>query len=349
MREGFSPPKVQLSVISSQGGLGDMIARLPAVKYLVESFAHIDLRVYWPDYFLELARYLLPESPRLIHARLSSAPYALAKPYIEFDSARLSTLNLHLTKHAFLMLMDLDPPTTESMRYPCAPRTLMPPALQPYITHTGVCPEMVIVTTGYTSETRKWPSAHVNELARRLREARLSADGSIVSKGHPDWPTSKLSAGLTPVLLGTTEAIATGDNGTIDGKIDNDIDRSLFLDLTNKTTLVEALGIMQRAQAVVGVDNGLLHLAHCTDVPVVYGLTSLLSEHRIPFRRPMRFAQTEHGLTEILEPLVPCGGCQSRGSFINHDWRTCLFSDYSCTLTLTAKRFLDKLKALGVV
>jgi len=71
------------------------------------------------------------------------------------------------------------------------------------------------------------------------------------------------------------------------------------------------------------------------------GFTTLLPEHRLPVR--------EAGLTEVLEAQVPCNGCQSRGFAINHDWRKCIFDDYACTLTLTAERFFEKLKILGVV
>jgi hypothetical protein len=167
------------------------------------------------------------------------------------------------------------------------------------------------------------------------------------------------SKGLTPVLLGTTEKLDVGiPNDGIEAKISSEIDKSLFVDLTNKTTLVEALGVIQRAKAVVGVDNGLLHLAHCTDVPIVYGLSSLLPEHRIPYRAPAppRTAMEafhggvrEHGATEIIVADVPCSGCQSRGFAINNDWRTCLFDDYACTLTLTSAKYLAKLKVLGVL
>lgn len=338
MREGWSPPPVHINVISSHGGMGDMIARIPAIRHGLQSLHHLTLCVWWPDYFLDLAQYLLPGGPRLTHRRLSEAPYAMAKPLVTFDPDRVTSLSLHLTTQAFLMLYDQVPPSQEAMRYPRPELVEFPPSLYLKSRRELLKRSYVVFTVGFTSRTRQWPSVHINRLAVKVREA-----------------------GLEPVLLGTSNEMVTGEpNDNIKTRIDDGIDKILFTDLTNKTTLVEALGIMQRAKAVVGVDNGLLHLAHCTAVPIVYGLTTLKAEHRIPFRNssylhddmtywPPGKWRAKHGLTEVITAQVPCNGCQSRGTFINHDWRTCLFDDYACTLTLTADRFFQALRTLGVV
>lgn len=340
MREGFQPPKVDLSVVSSHGGLGDMIARLPAFRYVHKNYKHVSQTVYYQDYFVDLARYLLPEDERLKYKKLSECPFMLKKPYINFDPDRLTTLQLHLTTHAFLIMLDQVPPDARSASYPKA-EFYVGAGLNYILKDAGLAEApFVVVTTGYTAASRAWPAAHVNTLGRKLREQ-----------------------GLIPVLLGAAEPLVTGNAGDdIKTKYDDGIKAEIFVDLRGKTTLIEALGVMQRAKAVVGVDNGLLHLAHCTDTPVVYGLTTLKSEHRIPFRIDADIYNKtaniswrddewyeKHGLTEVLESSVPCGGCQSKGFAVNHDWRTCLFDDYACTLTLTADRFIEKLKVLGVL
>lgn len=294
---------------------------------MIENFRHISATIHVQDYFLELGRYLLPEGPRLKFSPLSQAKLTMQKPMITFDMERLTTLNMHLTTNAFLMLMDMVPPDTVSMQYPVAPRSALPQRL------CELGPEVVVITSDYTALSRQWPSVHINTLARRLR-----------------------AQGLTPVLLGRSKRIETGiDKDPIIPVTNAGVDASLFVDLRDKTSLIEALGVMQRAKAVVGVDNGLLHLAHCTDVPIVYGFTTLLPQHRVPFRKQYLYSaentstwRAEHGLTEVLEAQVPCGGCQSRGFAVNNDWRTCLFGDYACTLTLTADRFMTSLKKLGV-
>lgn len=318
LREGWSPPKVHLNVLSSHGGLGDQLARLPAFRHVHDTLPHVSQTIWVQDYALELVRYLMPEGPRLAWRRLSEAPYMLSRPLIEFDPNRVTSLALHLTVQAFLMMTDSLPPSREAMGYPRAPKVELPSWL-PERLIIDQEPEYVVLTTDYTSRTRQWPSYHINALGLELRKHNF-----------------------TPVLLGSTAPMITGvPNDDIKPRHDDGIDASLFIDLRGKTTLIEALGIMQRSKAVVGVDNGLLHLAHCTDVPVVYGLTTLKPEHRIPYRGI--------GSTRVIEAQVPCGGCQSRGAFVNQDWRECIFDDYACTLTLTSERFLEALKKLKIL
>lgn len=319
MRENWSPPPVHLNIMCTQGGMGDLIARIPAIRHL-ETFRHISATVWWQDYFVDMAEYLLPGGQRLKHKPISAAPWSLPKPIIEFDQERLTSLQLHLTDQAFLMIFDQVPPSEESKWYPQAP-LYVGAGLNYMLKDAGLATAPYIVfTVGYTSATRKWPAVHINMLARRVR-----------------------AAGMQPVLLGTTAKLNVGLEGDfIKAGVDEDIDRSLFVDLVDRTSLVECLGIIQRSRAVVGVDNGLLHLAHCTDVPCVAGYTTLDPKHRAPAR--------PEGRTEVITAApLPCHSCQSRGFAINHDWRTCLFGDYACLLTMSASRFEQALKQLNVL
>ncbi len=337
LRPEWSPPPVHLNVISSRGGLGDNIARLPAYRHMIygPDQEHVSATIYVQDYVIDLVEYLLPPGPRLSYKKLSTAPWELKKPIIEFDMERLGTLHMHLTDHAFLILMDQMPPNQESRAYPKAPLVnLSNPALR------ALGPEVVIFTTDFTAESRQWLPVHINTLAKKCRVA-----------------------GLTPVLLGTTKPLDTGAGDFIEARRDDGIKSDLFIDLRDKTTLIEALGVMQRAKAVVGVDNGLLHLAHCTGTPIVMGLTTIIPEQVVPVRGSWgsdgvggatwshENDRWERELTKVLKAQVPCYGCQSRGFAINTDWRECVMPErrYACTLTMTAERFWQALQELGVV
>lgn len=349
LRPGWEPEKVNLSVLSGRGGLGDSLARLPAFRYMHDNFPHVSATVYVQDGWLDIVRYLLPETPRRCYKALSEAPYYMPKPFVEFNQERVTSLFMHLTDQAFVMLMDMLPPSCEAAAYAKAllvSMDVISKTAHDLLYATLIYPKIIVFTTDYTARARQWPAVHINALAVKCREA-----------------------GLTPVLLGTIESIPSGvKDDPIQPRQADGLKANLFIDLRNKTTLIEALGVMQRAKAVVGVDNGLLHLAHCTDVPVVMGFTTLKSEHRVPVRAfnwdhhwrqdgyTIEAAAREAGLTETIESLVPCAGCQSRGWHIQKDaagkpvdWRKCVFDDYACTLTLTADRFWDKLKELGVV
>lgn len=305
LREGVQFPKAHLNVISTWGGLGDMIARLPAIRWGLEEYPHLSMTVYWQDYFLDLAQLLLPSGTRLVHRKISEASYNLThQAHCDFNPERLTSLGLHLTQHAFLSLYDRVAPSTAAMDYPQAPEIFM----------KNPAGNAIVFTVAHTAPAREWPAFHVNELARRVK-----------------------AIGYTPVLLGTTQPVLTGDHGkAIEATIADGLDRSLFLDLTNKTSLIQVLGVIQQAKAVVGIDNGLLHLAHCTDTPIVAGYTSVSAAVRVPFR--------PQGLTEIVAAQVPCYGCQSKAHFVMHDFKQCLFGDYACTLTMSADAFEEKLK-----
>lgn len=306
---GLELPKVHLNVISAHGGLGDLIARIPALRYIHDNYSHVSMDVYWYDYFVELAQVLLPsvEYPRIMHRKVSDKPAKPELPLVVYDDQRLSSLSLGLVEHGFLVLGDRLPTAPSALHYPKAPYQNF--SWLNALSEVELAKPYVVFTPGYTAPNRRWPSVFVNTLARRIREA-----------------------GLTPVLTGSSQ-----------GNLDPEIKREMFLDLWDKTSLIEALAIMQRARAVVGVDNGLLHLAACTSVPIVYGLTNVEAHLRVPVRAI--------GKTIVLEAQVPCQGCQSKSFAVNHSWIHCPSPrmNTACTLTMTDTRFYSALRALGVV
>lgn len=324
-----------------------MIARTPAIRWIHETHPHVHLDIYWQDYFVDMAAVLLPEAeyPRTRHKRLSEARYMMPEPVVEFDPERLTTLTIGLVEHAFLIMADRLPPSRDAYRYP-KPKLILDEGSALHSYGASSAEDYIVFTPGFTAPSRQWPSVFVNRLAKRVRAARRLEDGSIVLPGQANWPTARQSAGLTPVLLGTSakQRLQTGEGDYILAGLDPGIDRSLFTDLWDKTNLVQALGIIQKAKAVVGVDNGLLHLAACTDTPVVAGVTTLKADKRIP-------ADAANGKTIILEAQVPCQGCQSESFAVNHDWKFCPSPrmNYACTLTMTDERFFQALRELQIL
>lgn len=308
---GFNAKPAHINLISNWGGMGDHIARLPAIRYALKNAPHLTLDVYWQDYFVPLARYLMP-AHRLTHLPISEAKYSMKGATVDFSPERLTSLSMHLVQHGFLILNDRIG-EGEDLYYPQAnlvtrdwPENPLP---SPFI----------VFTVAHTAPVRAWPAKEINELARRVK-----------------------AFGIHPVLVGTDQPLPLGgERGYIKGNIDEGIARDLFFDLTNRTDLLAALGVIQRSVATIGIDNGLLHLAHCTDVPVVAGYTSVEAKYRLPMR--------PKGQTEVLEAQVGCYGCQSSAHFVNFDFKRCMFSHYDCTKTLTADRFEAALKKLGVL
>lgn len=315
LRPGLSFKPQEFNVCSNFGGMGDMIARLPAIKYIHDNFRHVSMNVFWHDYFVELAEFLLPSSPRLVHWKFSEMDNAnKLQPLVTFDPNRVHSWSMHLTDLAWVILLDRLPSNKIDKRYIKAPSafdaiygTELERLKTPY----------VILTCGYTAPTRQWLPQYINETARELK-----------------------SLGYTPVFLGSPDPKELGNNHQIQARFSTEVDYSLGINLIGKTSLVEALGIIQGAKAIMGVDNGLLHLASCTETPVIWGFTSLEPYRRLP---------VSNGPQAHIFPSrkkVPCRGCQSRVFYVHHDWRKCPFGDYQCLHEMTSKRFISSFKRL---
>jgi heptosyltransferase I len=102
------------------------------------------------------------------------------------------------------------------------------------------------------------------------------------------------------------------------------LSRSKIIDLAGRTTLREAIGVIQHARIAVGPDTGLMHIAAALRTPVIslWGATS-----------PRRTGP--YGYTElVLQGKAPCVPCQRRTCAIG---RVCLQS-------ITPEQIGDKIR-----
>lgn len=228
----------------------------------------------------------------------------LGEPYgtygVDFNPAKLSSMGLHLIHHAYLSLIGEIPDDASYIKMPIGPRE-----------QSG---DYVIITTGYTANVREWAPSSVNATV--------------------NWC---LDNGYIPIFLGAKEA-KHNDNENIRATFSDEIQWDQGKDLRGKTTLLEALHLMQHAKAVVGVDNGLLHLAGMTDTPIIAGYTSALAKHRMPIRNNIM----GYKVTTV-EP-DSCYGCQSLMKFeFQQDFRVCYHADLKCVKELTADKWVRAL------
>jgi len=311
-RNGTELMQFRIKVVMNQGGLGDMITRLPVLTYVLKNYPHIMMDVYWYNYFLSFAKRVIPDSPQINHRSMDDVNLFSPYPYttvIDFKPHYISSLAMHLISHAFLTLLDRNPQLNECnypQLAPSAPNT--PPNLPP---------NYVVVTTGYTSATRHWKGKYVNDFVRLVKQ--------------------KLE--LDVVFLGKADSAL---NATVSVKADFDdtVDYTQGLDLRDKTTLFEAVEVMRGARAVVGLDNGLTHLAATTDVPIVMGFTTVDPRHRLPIRH------NELGWNvETVTPFqtLECRLCQSNMGFVKWDFRKCFYDDLTCLDHITGSRMFEAL------
>ncbi len=157
-----------------------------------------------------------------------------------------------------------------------------------------------------------------------------------------------IKLGLIPVFLGKSEIIDMGIETPLRVAFEDGCDYHKGVDLRDKTTLMEAAWIMKNAQAVIGLDNGLLNLAACTDASIICAYNTVDPMDRLPKRRAGRWITLS-----LTKEELRCSGCQTfmGGIAPPHNFRDCLYGHKRCVDLLFAdqgarwKRALDEILA----
>lgn len=320
MRENTPLRPIKLNVLFKKGGLGDTIARLPSVRYILQKCDHIEeLRLIVQDYAVDycteaLSAYISPNRFKVyglkdMEALLSEEGI----PGMMTDSNHHTTLRTHLTDHAFHTVADVQLAENEQFYKDY----LIPKDLNKYAIE-GLPENYIVITTGFTAAVREWLPSSVNEVCKWIIEERK----------------------LDVIFLGKKQNFFWGQRGITEGTFREEIDYSVGIDLRDSTSLLEASYILSKAKAVVGVDNGLLHLAAAssTTVPIIAGYTTVTPEHRLPYRN----GGIKGSNCYIVEPKeLACKFCQTQLLFLyNFDLRNCFYGDYECITKLKSEEFI---------
>ncbi len=295
-REGMKSKTAPVNFIFANGGVGDYVNWMASMMYVADFHKHVDGIIHVTEIFAEVAEWLMRPYPRW---KIQDRRH-FKKNYIENSLVAFAKPGEQLLNATGQHLLTL------GFNYFCA-QAEPPPKYNflPAIDYEGPWkwPELnpkepyAIFTPGATSPIREMPVEGFNTLALYTK-----------------------NLGVRPVFLGKRE-VSQNYTANFAG-----YDYSLGLDLRERTTLLEATQLMRGAEFVIGLDNGLLHLAGCTDVPVIFGHNIAALEHRQIRRR--------HGLTvdiTVEHERLACIGCQSKMRFLyNHHFKKCLFGDAKC-------------------
>lgn len=308
------------------GGLGDQICRLPAIKYAIENNKNLIAHLWVPDYFKELAmNSLLHELSYEDGQRIrfySESEFSLEHPcralpaQITDERYTITSLMSHLVDLANRTLLDQDLDFKYKNYLKVSYKNVLDRFALPIRRYAVIC-------TGFTAPTRELLPETINAIKQHV-----------------------INRGLIPVFLGASRP----DTGAIPGRFSSDINFIGSQNLIDKTPdLIETAAILGRARVVIGLDNGLLHLAAMTrdTLPIVAGYTSVDPE----FRVPIRGGQLGYNVyTVIPDETLECRGCQSKMSFIyKHDFRYCYYDDYACLSQLSVPKWIKQINnALGV-
>lgn len=304
---------ISINFLNEGGGIGDLIARLPAWQFVYNHHPQVNMLIWVQDFAVDLVKRSLPQDKKRIHVR----GYSENKKYNDkllgrsFSAAQFTNLATHMTDHAFLTCVNYQPEN----KY----KNYLKPRIDDVdVSRFNLPDKFVVITTGFTSKVREWKPQSINETVQYIK-----------------------SRGYDVVFLGSEKA-DTGYKYTIKGNFKEEIDYSQGLNLINQTNLVEAVKIISNAKTIVGCDNGLLHLAAMTDIPIVGAYTTVDSKHRMPYRNNV--LGWNYYSVEISKQELACVGCQSNLQFsYDHSFTECFYGDIKCVELLTSDKFTTQL------
>lgn len=312
MYREIEPGLTHMNIICDSGGLGDAIGRLPAVKYIADQHKHIQQHLWIHKYMKDFSKNVLRDTNVIVRGLDEEKKF---KPLLtrNFANHLYNNMASHITAQAFHVLVnkDVEP---EHMNY------LKPDLSKTEIIKFNLPKNFVVVTTGFTANAREWYPAYVNEVVHY-----------IIEKGYD------------VIFLGQ-KITHTGVPHVIKGAFSNEIDFSVGMNLIDKTTLLEATKIISMAKTIVGLDNGLLHLAGCTDIPIVGAFSSVEPKYRMPYRNNT----LGHNYYLVIPPEdLRCRFCQSNWTFTyKHDFKECYYKDYACLTKLTPSLYIEQLEKI---
>lgn len=305
-RSGTPMVPTDMNFIFINGGMGDYICWMPAIQWLASQAKWIRGKLVHPVYFGELAEYWLKPYADWAHQnyedirgdiKADNTPF---RGPVELQRESLNATGAHLMTCGWVYFTNKEkaPPGWE--HYSRIDQEHLDGVLT--AKQFNLPEKYAVITTGVTTNSRKVKPAYWNMIIEY-----------VVSKG------------LTPVFLGKS-VTQTGNARNIHTEWGAGTRFDLGMDLRDKTSLMEAAAVMSRAQLVVGHDNGLLHLAACTEVPIVFGYNLASPEHRQPSRASGRIYNVH------LQPgELACNFCQSHTNFvIGYNFRECFYSDMKC-------------------
>jgi ADP-heptose:LPS heptosyltransferase len=301
-----------------ESGIGDCIAALPTILFVLNNHPQVYITLWVPTFFKTIARKSLPQSERLMVRDYSEKEHIKeGVPVKKFSGIPYTNLSRHMTIHAFDILVNTQPEDHNDYNYlPIDTKGV-------YLKRFNLPEKYIIICTGYTAKVREFKPEVVNPII-----------DYVIEKGY------------TPVFLG--KEVTKEDSGAelfIKGNFNDTISFHKGINLINQTDMLEMVKIIKGAKCIVGLDNGLLHIAATTEIPIVAGFSSVKSYHRSPFRRGIagwNFYPVELYTSELI-----CTHCQSNMVYTyKQDFRECFYGDYKCLSMLTADRYIRKMEKI---
>lgn len=317
--------KVYLNINS--GALGDTVAALPVLTRLYKENAiekiiihprFIDLfKLYFPQELIfdsTDSRTEIDDNGKEVIALNFEAKQKIPVLCLNYEKLfHITALNNSLVDIASICL------TGGSLRlkdknYPLVDKKNLPKYKIP-------SKKYIVLAYGYTCEIRKMQDIAYTKLKNYI-----------------------LARGYDVVLIGNSNHEITYSDGTPSKPKYNGIDTKGCINLIDKTSLTEALSIIYYSKGIIGLDNGLIHLAGLTNVPIIAGYTTVDPEFRMPYRHNKLGWKVY-----AVEPDSKCRYCQNMYMILfGYSFVICNNKEkpLECTKSLNTDKWLSQLKKI---
>ncbi len=280
------------------GGMGDYICWTPALQWLVKNAPWVHGRIWTPAYFIEFVRHFFEGTPNwkinLIEKFKDEAEKGtLCRGLGSAPNQLLNATGCNLMRQGFANFVNMDR-VPDGTTYPQLDidDTKLPKVLR------RLDRPWIVFTPGGTTQARIVPAHHWNPLIEFAIEK-----------------------GFTPVFLGKTHL-----QDVHRSYFDDEVRWDLGIDLREKTTLLEAAATMKYSACTLGLDNGLLHLAACTDASIIFGYNIAEPVDRRPVRHAGKYVEIT-----VPESELSCIGCQTKYKLLyTHNFKNCIRKDVKC-------------------
>jgi hypothetical protein len=321
--------KQRLNLVYNCEGLGGYIQWTTAMQWVYETNEHLSGTVFCTSLFFELAKRWFWHLRDRVDVKMTGR--------VLFKDLEPIYGPNHISPNGFQLLTPL---ATHPLRlgfHYFANIDYIPEGYDrlPYISGNevsikkfGLPEKYVVITTEATTPSRMLKAETINGISAHLR-----------------------GRNITPVFLGKkhlSSAVSANNRDTVGPYIASSPDGLNLdgvIDLREKTSLLEAACILANAKVVAGLDNGLLHLASCSEVPVIWGFNTVNPTHRLPPR-----PNGAKNFAIVPPESLPCRFCQSNAAAryvnVNYDFRNCLYGDFACLETLTADPFIKAIDSI---
>ncbi len=281
----------------ASGGMGDYICWTPALQWIVKNCPWVHGRIWAPAYFISFMQHVFKDVPNwevhLIEKFSEADKGTLCRGLQSTPGQLINATGCGLIELGFMYFANLSP---------MPPDTVYPQLdLRDVKLHKklrGLEKKYVVFTPGGTTQSRFVPAKHWNPLI--------------------DWV---IAQGLTPVFLGKGHLADVHKS-----YFDDETHYEKGIDLREQTSLLEAARIIKESLCIIGLDNGLLHLAACTDASIVFGYNIAAPVDRRPLRPSGKLIEIT-----VPEERLGCIHCQTKFKLLyTHNYKNCIYKDVRC-------------------